>query len=125
MLFLSVTVTQPNDLPILPFACTTCTAHGLHLSQRAGHGGQLLSPSSEGFQPKAHQNTPLPFGVGMGWTPSLQPAEAAPRCIGRPRITGADRDSTCTLSYRFEKSRAHASVPFSGFEVILTKKSSP
>lgn len=91
MPFLSVTITQPNDLQILAFACTSRPAHCLLLSQDVRHGGQSLSPS-EGVQPKAHRHAPLPFGVSMGRTRSLQPAEAAPRCIGRSRITGAGGD---------------------------------
>jgi len=69
MLFLSVTITQPNDLQTLPFARISCTAHCLLLSQGVGQEGELLSPSA-GVQPEAHQLTPLPFGAGMGSTAS-------------------------------------------------------
>lgn len=117
MLFLSVTITQPNDLPVLSFVLLI--AYIFHSTWNTGVSNLLHLKELNWKLTNISLQHLLRYGMDTFTVTSWG------SCIlGRQVQDYWCRQSTCTLSYSFEKCPAHSSVPFSGFEIILTKKSS-
>lgn len=73
---------KPNELPVLPFACTSCTVHFSHLLQGVGDGVSHFLHVKE-LSPEPSRTHLWPPGAGLRQTSSLQPARAGPGFLGQ------------------------------------------